>query len=62
MISEKLLSILGCPACEERPGLIHETGEKGEFLRCRECSRRYPVRDGVPLMLIEEAVEPQSNS
>ena len=59
MISEKLLSILGCPACEDRPGLIQETGEEGEFLRCRECGRRYPVREGVPVMLIEEAEEPE---
>ncbi|MFP5353061.1 MAG: Trm112 family protein [Actinomycetota bacterium] len=54
-IDEKLLEILACPNCR---------GEV-EYLRtesvivCRgECRYRYPVRDDIPVMLIDEAEKP----
>ena len=50
-VSEELLEILACPACkaevEVKPG--------GEALKCVECHRVYPIRDDIPVMLIEEA-------
>ena len=48
MISKELLDILVCPADKRELAL------EGEFLRCTFCGRRYPVRDGIPVMLIEE--------
>ena len=48
MISKELLEILVCPACKTKVELT------GEFLACTGCGRRYPVRDGIPIMLIEE--------
>ncbi|MHB1004177.1 MAG: Trm112 family protein [Chloroflexota bacterium] len=48
MISKELLDILVCPA--DKKEILLE----GEFLRCTFCGRRYPVRDGIPVMLIEE--------
>lgn len=48
MISHELLQILVCPACRTKVEL------DGEFLVCHGCGRRYPVRDGIPVMLIEE--------
>lgn len=48
MISKDLLDILVCPA--DKKDIVLE----GEFLRCTECGRRYPIRDGIPVMLIEE--------
>lgn len=48
MISKELLEILVCPACRTKVELA------GEFLTCAGCGRRYPVRDGIPIMLIEE--------
>ena len=55
MVSQELLEILRCPSCvrEDRPNpgtLIHE----GNWLICRDCDRKYPIRDDIPVMLIEE--------
>ena len=48
MVSQELLDILVCPACKAKVVL------DDEFLACQNCGRRYPVRDGIPIMLIEE--------
>ncbi len=54
-ISQTLLDILACPACRGKIELI----EEGQKLVCRgECQRRYPIRDGIPVMLIDEAELP----
>lgn len=49
MIDPTLLEILACPACRTDVRL------EGERLVCVQCGRRYPVRDGIPVMLVEEA-------
>ncbi len=48
MISQELLDILVCPACKTKVVL------ERELLVCGACGRRYPIRDGIPVMLIEE--------
>ena len=54
-ISKTLLDILACPACK---GEI-EYDEAAEKLVCvGECQRRYPIREGIPVMLIDEAEMP----
>lgn len=52
MIDKELLEILACPACREPVELA------GDKLVCKGCGRRYPIRDGIPVMLIDEAEEP----
>jgi uncharacterized protein YbaR (Trm112 family) len=52
MISQDLLNILVCPACKQ--ALVLK--ENGESLKCTECRRVYPVRDNIPILLIDEAV------
>ena len=52
-ISKELLEILACPLCKEEVQLTSD--EKG--LRCVKCRRVYPIRDDIPIMLIDEAVE-----
>lgn len=47
----KLLDILACPACKGPLVYSRETNE----LICRADRLAYPVRDGVPVMLEEEA-------
>ena len=54
-LSQTLLDILACPACK---GKIEHV-ESEEKLVCQgECQRRYPIRDGIPVMLIDEAELP----
>ncbi|HEX8143407.1 MAG TPA: Trm112 family protein [Pyrinomonadaceae bacterium] len=50
-ISEDLLEILACPACKSKV----ELKEDGSGLKCVECRRLYPIRDDIPVMLIDEA-------
>ncbi len=54
MIDADLLAILACPACDNRPPL----SESGDWLVCEQCGRRYPVVNGIPHLLVEEAVGP----
>jgi len=54
MLDQKLLEILACPACETRPP-VRLVGDR---LVCDQCGRRYPIRDGIPIMLVEEAETP----
>jgi uncharacterized protein len=54
-ISKELLEILVCPVCKAKVLLK----EDGSGLKCVECNRVYPVRDDIPVMLIDQAtVEP----
>ena len=58
-ISQTLLEILACPACKGKIEYI----EKDEKLVCQgECKRRYPIRDGIPVMLIDEAELPDADN
>jgi uncharacterized protein len=50
-ISKELLEILVCPACKAKVELKTD----GSGLKCVECGRVYPVRDDIPVMLIDEA-------
>lgn len=49
MIDKELLDILACPACKADVEL------KGVKIVCKKCQKKYPVRDGIPVMLIDEA-------
>lgn len=54
MIDKELLDILACPKCKAPVKL------DGEKLVCQnaQCGLRYPIRDGIPVMLIDEAEKP----
>lgn len=57
-IDQSLLEILACPLCKTDVRL--EKAGEAEALVCVACGRRYPVRDGIPVMLVEEAEDPQT--
>lgn len=50
MLPPDLLEILACPVC--RKPLVMR-GE--EALKCNECKRVYPIRNGIPILLEQEA-------
>ncbi len=54
-LDDKLLEILACPNC--RGDLEYREGE--DLLVCRgQCGYRYPIRDGIPVLLVDEAEKP----
>jgi uncharacterized protein YbaR (Trm112 family) len=53
MIDKDLLDILACPACRGDVEL------KDQKICCKSCGRRYPVREGIPIMLVDEAELPE---
>ena len=53
MIIKKILDILVCPVPECRKPLNLAADESS--LTCTGCGRIYPVRDGIPVLLVDEA-------
>ena len=51
-IDQELLDILACPKCK---GGIYLTGKK-DGLICENCRLIYPIKDDIPIMLIDEAI------
>ena len=52
-VDPELLAILACPL-DKQP-----VSRQGNYLVCQECQRHYPIRDGIPVMLIDEALTPE---
>lgn len=50
-ISQELLDILVCPLCKTPVKLTAD----GQGLKCGQCRRVYPLRDDIPVMLLDEA-------
>ena len=55
-VPSELLEILVCPVDKAKVNL------QGDRLVCEQCGRAYPVRDGIPIMLEEEAELPGKQS
>jgi uncharacterized protein YbaR (Trm112 family) len=51
MLSPDLLNILVCPACNGE--LLLTDGE--QKLLCRSCALAFPIREGIPVMLVDQA-------
>jgi uncharacterized protein YbaR (Trm112 family) len=52
-VDAELLAILACPL-DKKP-----VTREGNYLVCSECQRHYPIREGIPVMLIDEALTPE---
>ena len=51
MLKEELLEILACPACKTKVELV---GDRWLVCSNPECRRKYPIKDDIPIMLVEE--------
>jgi uncharacterized protein YbaR (Trm112 family) len=54
MISEDLLAILRCPLSPSQTKLTID----GDHLRCERCALRFKIKDGFPVLVVEEAELP----
>lgn len=54
-LDTELLQILACPSCKTAVTLV----KNGTALKCAECHRVYPIKDDIPIMLIDEATVEQ---
>jgi hypothetical protein len=50
-VPQELLSILVCPVCKAPVQLTAD----GQGLKCAQCRRVYPIKDDIPVMLVDEA-------
>ena len=50
-VSQQLLDLLVCPICKTAVKMTPDE----EGLKCAACHRVYPVRDDIPIMLVDEA-------
>ena len=54
-VDPELLEILACPNCKTKVDLV----KGGTALKCANCKRVFPIKDDIPVMLLDEAtVEP----
>ena len=51
-LDSELLSILACPGCKGKVRL----GDEGDGIICDRCWLLFPIRDGIPTMLVDEAI------
>ena len=55
-IDPALLEIIVCPDCRGELAVV--TGTDGTELVCQACGLAYPVRDDIPVLLVDEARRP----
>ncbi|MCE2542734.1 MAG: Trm112 family protein [Acidobacteria bacterium] len=51
VVDPELLEILACPDCKTPVAPVND----GTGLKCEQCRRVYPIKDDIPVMLIDEA-------
>jgi uncharacterized protein YbaR (Trm112 family) len=63
VIDRDFLALLVCPVCKGPLEHVPATAGDGELL-CRRCALAYPVRDGIPMLVREDAraIEAQPSS
>ena len=53
---DEMLPLLRCPACvKTRSGVLIQM--KQIWLVCQDCQRKYPIVEGIPIMLVEEGTK-----
>lgn len=54
METQDLLKLLVCPACRHKLAVVETAGARG--FACEHCQTVYPIRNDIPILLIEEAI------
>ncbi len=58
-LDPQLLDILACPSADHAPLTVGSpTDPAADALTCTSCGRVFPVRDGIPVLLLDEAELP----
>lgn len=61
-LDPQLLEILACPSPDHAPLTPGAPGEpEADALTCTSCGRVFPVRDGIPVLLLDEATPPTAD-
>jgi uncharacterized protein YbaR (Trm112 family) len=55
-LDPRLLEILCCPACHGDL-VLQKQGEVETALDCSACGLRFPIEDGIPVMLVDKATK-----
>lgn len=60
-LDPQLMDILACPTDDHAPLRAGTPADpEADVLTCTVCGRRYPVLDGIPVLLLEEALPPET--
>ena len=51
MVNENLKEIVVCPKCKQKLSYVQDP----EQFNCSTCKKSYPVKDGIPILIMEEA-------
>jgi uncharacterized protein YbaR (Trm112 family) len=54
-LSADLVAVLACPSPDHAPLRLEVYGDDHSELVCTSCQSRFPVRDGIPVLLLDEA-------
>lgn len=58
-LDPQLLDILACPSDDHAKLVVGTPADpEADALTCTECGRQFRVDDGVPVLLLDEAIEP----
>jgi uncharacterized protein len=62
-LDAQLLEILACPSSDHAPLRVGTPSDpEADALTCTACGRVFPVRDGIPVLLLDEATNPDDAS
>lgn len=58
-LDPQLLEILACPSDDHAPLRVGTPADpEADALTCTSCGRQFPVNDGIPVLLLDEATPP----
>ena len=58
LIKKELMEILVCPVDKAELKELEASSQ----LECTKCGRKYPVKEGIPVMLVDEAEKPNQET